>query len=268
MQVEFNRLRAFQSFDTIDDLNRSIRAFLYRNKHALSENAIRLYRLLAQHSVKIPGVSFASTAYWADKLSVSRRTVFRLLKRLEALGAIERRALHREDGGRAQSAIIILPYVSQGVVIEDASQGAADEKPHDEKAEAASDRADTGISNGVISDREKERNNVSADDLDYTYTPGNVPRQFVNAVKPFFRSANEIYRLWGTIRAAAKRIGTVTVPVDLAVDAFKQTVFAYKAGRVRKDFGAYLYGTITQMIAAEIRRQAAANRRTLFDYVV
>ncbi|MFS8630404.1 MAG: helix-turn-helix domain-containing protein, partial [Bacillales bacterium] len=133
MQVEFNRLRAFQSFDTIDDLNRSIRAFLYRHKHALSENAIRLYRLLAQHSVKIPGVSFASTSYMADKLGVTRRTVFRLLKRLEALGAIERKALHREDGGRAQSAIIILPYVSQGAVIGVASQGATDDKPQDKR---------------------------------------------------------------------------------------------------------------------------------------
>lgn len=104
MKVKFSAMRELQTFKSIESLNLSMRAFLYRHKHDLSENAIRIYHLLTQHSVKIPGVSFASIKYLCYKAEVSRSTVFRALKKLESLARSNvRRNIAKTAGGHNPS---------------------------------------------------------------------------------------------------------------------------------------------------------------------
>lgn len=280
MKVKFSALRELQTFKSIESLNLSMRAFLYRHKHDLSENAIRIYHLLTQHSVKIPGVSFASIKYLCYKAEVSRSTVFRALKKLEELGAIRRHAQYREDGGRAQSVYIILPQdvsilsnVTRGDETGDVTRGDKRQKPRSEADKPASKRTDTMPSNYAIYDVEKQ-NNVSSNEidlanLDHTYTPKNVPSDFVRAVKPFYSTANQIYKLWGSVLAAANKVGVIIelVPIELVIEAFKESVFALKARRIKKDFGAYFYGTVYEMLDGAERKRRGERSTWGHDWV-
>ncbi|WP_257130227.1 hypothetical protein [Bacillus pseudomycoides] len=51
---------------------------------------------------------------------------------------------------------------------------------------------------------------------------------------------------------------------EVAVSSFKQSVFAEKMNRIKKDFRGYFYGTLTRMFAVEQRR---LNRVNLVDWL-
>jgi hypothetical protein len=73
-------------------------------------------------------------------------------------------------------------------------------------------------------------------------------------VKSFVGSAYAIYRLWGTVCASMRYMGMLEAPIDVIIDSFRQSVFAYKAKKIKKDLGAYFYGTLCAMFAAERRK--------------
>jgi hypothetical protein len=117
--------------------------------------------------------------------------------------------------------------------------------------------AETGISKAKSSKRiNKNETNVS--DLDESFTPSNVPQEFVQAVAPFYRSAEAIYRLWYRVLIAHKRsqVGRpVEDMVDEVISAFKETVFAQKIGKVKSTFNGYFYRIIEAKMAVVKRRE-------------
>ncbi|MEK1833423.1 transcriptional regulator [Priestia megaterium] len=89
------------------------------------------------------------------------------------------------------------------------------------------------------------RNDVNVK-LSSDYVPSFIPPSFKNAVKPFFSYADHIYKLWGKVRLAYK-ISRLEHPIEdfvfIAVQAFRETVFAYKRKRIKNTFEAYFWNT-------------------------
>jgi len=112
------------------------------------------------------------------------------------------------------------------------------------------------------------RNNVNVK-LSSDYVPSCIPPSFKEAVQPFFNCADDIYHLWGKVQLVHK-ISRLEKPVEdlvsIAVQAFKETVFAYKRNRIKTTFEAYFFGTLRGLFTAERRREVQRNEANPLFY--
>ncbi|MED4268289.1 transcriptional regulator [Priestia megaterium] len=112
------------------------------------------------------------------------------------------------------------------------------------------------------------RNKVNIQ-LSSDYVPSYIPTSFKNAVRPFFSYADDIYELWGKVQLAYKAC-RLEKPLEdvvfLAVQAFKETVFAYKRKRIKTTFTAYFFGTVRGLFAVERRREVQLNSNSALFY--
>jgi hypothetical protein len=58
-KLNFETVQRYQSFQTIEEMDQSVRGFLYKHKAELSEGTLSVLGLIWKHSVKVVGVSFA-----------------------------------------------------------------------------------------------------------------------------------------------------------------------------------------------------------------
>ena len=109
--------------------------------------------------------------------------------------------------------------------------------------------------------KEKHLRPIKLKDLDYTYVPSYVPESFTKTVRPFFDRAKQICELWDRVLIAYRSM-KFTDPIDqflpTIVQAFKETVYKYKQGKVKTGFVPYFYGTVAGMLVAEKRRVVAS----------
>lgn len=112
------------------------------------------------------------------------------------------------------------------------------------------------------------RNNVNFK-LSSDYVPSFIPMAFKSTVRPFFPYADDIYELWGKVLLAYKMSGLDTPLEDLeliAVQAFKDTIFAYKRKRIKNTFVAYFFGTLRGLFTVERRREVRRNSNSALFY--
>lgn len=101
--------RPYQSFESVDAMDRHIEAHLTNIGLFINENTLHLLEFIARHSLKVVGVSWLSVRSMAKLLSVSDRTVQRALAKLEQLGVINRIATVDPDGGQGANLVVIKP---------------------------------------------------------------------------------------------------------------------------------------------------------------
>ncbi|MFE0625082.1 transcriptional regulator [Priestia aryabhattai] len=94
--------------------------------------------------------------------------------------------------------------------------------------------------------------------LSSDYVPSFIPTAFKSTVSPFFPYADDVYKLWGKVRLAYK-ISRLEQPLEdlgfIAVQAFKETIFAYKRKRIKNTFEAYFFGTLRSLFSVERRKE-------------
>src|SRR5690606_27868815 len=120
--ADYDALKALKTFENKQQINETVRAFLYKHKHELTPTAVNLLKIISRFAVKIPGVCWAKISTLAELVGKASRTIHRALKQLEELGIIERRKTIRRNGGYGHPIIIILPQDVTPDVISDLSQ--------------------------------------------------------------------------------------------------------------------------------------------------
>ncbi|MGG1684882.1 helix-turn-helix domain-containing protein [Pseudalkalibacillus sp. NRS-1564] len=245
----FDSYERYQSFHSLEALNEGVRQALYFHADKLNKTAVTVLKTVSRYSCKIPGVSWLKAATLAELIEKSEKTVRRALKTLEQLGIIRRIPTVRAKGGRGYDVCIIRANI--GDVQSKVSGRINRESPCGSKDERSSRTKETSTI--------KLNTRQGSAQMDYTFTPSNVPEEFVKAVRPFFGDASTIYSLWGRVLLAHKHAGIdapVYEAIDTAIMAFKQTIFSAKAGRLRSPIPAYLYGTLRGMFAETRRRES------------
>lgn len=244
----YAEIKAHQSFDTVAELDKAVRAFLYRFKHELTPSAVAVLKYVWRHSCKVVGVSFAKIAYITAGVTVSRRTVIRAINQLEEYGIIKRVPTVRPNGKRGVNLLVIhpvegtdLPDVSPQADTANVTAPKAD-KPNDGAANEVPAGGETLNKHSLLCKNKKIRNNYE------------VPRPFVAAVQPF-ASVADMWRRTVIAHKASGLSAPLKAVVHTAVGAFKAAVSAWRAGRVRKGLAAYYYGTLAAMLAVERRRE-------------
>jgi len=260
--ANYTEMKQLQSFENVTLMNEAIRGFLYTYKHELAPSAISVLKTVSRYACKIAGVAFLKVETIAKLTESSKRTVQRALKTLESYGVIERKATMREKGGSGHNVYVIRSV--DGAVTPDvtAEMSSREETKSVDvpSAEQPKVSSETVIAKTSPSKRINKRINVKDVQLDESFTPSNVPQEFVEATAPFYRSADVIYRLWNRVLIAYKRSAVSRSVEEAAVlndviKAFKESVFAQKAGKIRNSFEGYFYRVVEAKLAVWKRRE-------------
>lgn len=279
------KLEPYQSFESVDEMLETVNQHI-RN-HTLTKSAIKVLRFIAGRSKMVPGAAWlkVETIAKSKLVSVSERTVQRAIRKLEQLGILEVHTQMRETlGGQGANVYVILP-VSQDVTpdvgadlsgrppieIQDVSSDQADfsdlKKVSAKKAFKSDTDNDHPSYNDFSSDKDSSTESVctkrTGDDtqadkstwwLDKHFASHMVPVEFRDLVGRYFNDALVINRLWRkSVRVCRMYTTEAEVPVEIPLEAFKQTVAAYKEGRIKGEFEGYFWGTLVQMFVQHQR---------------
>lgn len=261
--MNYTEMKELQSFGSIEEMNKAVRGFLYAHKHELTASAVSVIKIVSRYACKIVGVAFLKVNTIARLIGISERTVQRALKLLVSFGVIERKSTIRKQGGSGHNVYVIRNVTAD--VVPPVSPRQEAEKPAIPSVEQPKVDSETVTLETSSSKRNKKRINVS--ELDESFTPSNVPQEFIETAAPFYRSANAIYKLWNRVLVAYKKSG-MSKPVEESavlsdvIKAFKESVFAKKSNRIRSTFEGYFYSVVAAKLAVWKRREVP-----LFDWL-
>lgn len=243
-------LRKYESFKSVAEMDNTIDKTL--KEYILKDSERVILIKLSQYSCKFVGVSYMKNQTLADSVGYSKRTVQRALKHLSELGIITRIEQKRaKTGGYGAFICVINPFECHLNL----SSCREAESPCEDSTEEQTEENETIIPKANLQKLNK-RNKLDVSYLDNSH----IPTDFINAVKPFISSAKEVYSLWGKVVLAHRKYAPDLLEyTEIAIQAFKQSVFAKKMRRIRKDFKGYLFGVLSNMLSVEQRRYNRAN---------
>ena len=263
-ELIIEKLRPYQTHPDATSVAASVEWHI-RNAR-LNETALRVLRVLQFRSKIVYGAAWLKLETIADVIGKSVRTVRRALRQLEQAEVIDTYFQTREkSGGDGASVFTIRPVISivRANVRPSLSARVEDENPRHAEDEGSSAK---GKDDSLKKHQEKNEVYTSGEGeedkpLDKSFVPDTVPAEFTDAVWPYLRDAVKVHRLYTRAIIASRQLGDYKGVRDhVAVQAFKATVFALKAGKVKTDMFAYFYGTYRSLAIADIRREAAAER--------
>ncbi|OYD06295.1 helix-turn-helix domain-containing protein [Paludifilum halophilum] len=293
--VYIEQMKAYQTFKSAKDVRAAIEAHLSR--HILTENQLRVLRVLEFRSRTVPGVAMVKYSTIAEVVGVVRRTVIRAVNKLVALGIVEKYGRTREArGGDGANVFVIVPaqVPTDDPQADTQSEESGEPVPSDSEAdisgpeeveeveEVKDSYKDKDIRYNVSGARslqsvgktvqervqdEKEEDNKEKDTplgekLPKEFIPADVPESFVSTAWPFNRDAVKVANLYDRCKLAARSLGDNGVREELAVEAFRVSLFAMKSRKLRGDLAGYLYGTYRKLAEEEM---AAEARRAYFE---
>jgi hypothetical protein len=268
--ADYNALKQLKTFENKEELNNTIRAFLYHYKHKLTPAAIQTLKIISRFAVKIPGVCWAKIGTIAEIAEKTSRTIHRALNLLEEIGIIKRIKTIRKNGGYGHPVIIIQPMPGLSLP-DDVTSDVRTEMSHRQEPtnpDKSSDQPAKNDSETMIlktkSFREnkniKNKNNtymhkceIDRIELDANFVSKEVPKEFVERVKIAFTKAIDIERLWHSTKVAFKKVwGPCRIDeegMELVFEAWRKTVKKYKQRKIKfSKIPGYYYGTLYGMI--------------------
>ncbi|MCP3764897.1 helix-turn-helix domain-containing protein [Domibacillus sp. A3M-37] len=221
------------------------------------------------------GFVFAKDEYLANRYGVSAKTIRNVLKKLREEGVIFT-VYRRPSNQNCRTAPVHLfkthPYFKYWENMLDLRdfqndfQNETAEKPCESKEEQPKKAPTKYLSfnkNLLKILRKKDRLNSS-------FTPKVVPDEFVKTAKPFFDDAEDIYDLWKKAALVYRQfdlLHELEQYTELVIDALKQSVYALKHRKIRKDFKGYFYGTLLKMFTYQKRQETFSSHPSIFNWL-
>lgn len=258
-KLNYDTIQKYQSFATIEEMDKSVRGFLYKHKAELSEGTLAVLHLIWKHSVKVVGVSFAKYDYIAEQAGLSKRTVIRAVKMLEERGIIKKVPTARMNGKQGVNLLIIQAFESIDSIKTSMS-------PQDVTAPVTPNKTENKQSS-LCEKKTKERTNVknasepTLHELDASYLPDSIPEEFKQTAQPFFNAA-DIYNLWNRVLIVYNKFDhgkTIDDFMECIISAFKQAIFAKKMRKIHTTFEGYFYRIIHENFTLKLRRERKGN---------
>ncbi|MBY6037200.1 hypothetical protein KUV80_11070 [Fictibacillus nanhaiensis] len=273
---QFKHLSKFQS---VEVFNAHKEQFLRQHPDLFTRSEFMAFEVLSQYSVVVPGVANAKIATLvsacAGKLGgISRATFVRMLRKAKTTGFLNILNTYRSNGGFAHNVFVFQPIEASSetqLTYRQQSETPSESRGENHHLAQESINLLLNLENKDLNIRHVKNDNDTfqpysrtpqLQDLDHSFVPDNVPREFIQTVKPFFDRACEIYTFWQKAIFAYQKFNFQTPLVQLTsivIDAFKATIFHYKRHKIKTSFTQYYYGTLTGMFSTEKRRERAAH---------
>lgn len=244
----------FSQFSSIKEFNTTIEMFLADHKKDFTKGELIAFKRLVRFSAKYTGVANAKIGTLVkvinEKLSgfgISRSTFERMLRKAKELGILTIENTAKSKGGKGHNVYIFNKIeVLKSSKLTDCENR---EIPFESKNEGGNSERETSSllkTNNIININ--TRKEVS---LDSTFTASYVPKEFVQAVKPFFDQAAVIEDFWKSVFLDTKSISHIIEQETItytAINAFKQAIRSYKRGKVTTNLVRYFTGTFKKLM--------------------
>ncbi|KWW20729.1 hypothetical protein AS888_00095 [Peribacillus simplex] len=239
----------YSKFSSIKEFNNTIEMFLAEHKKDFTKGELVAFKRLVRFSAKYAGVANAKIGTILKAINeklmgfgVSRSTFERMLRKAKKLGIVSIVNTKKSKGGKGHNVYIFntIDVFKKRKLTHCENQ----EKPCDSKVEPSNFERET--SNLLETSKKKNLNIRKNVHLDATFTASYVPKEFVQAVQPFFDQAAVIENFWKSVFLDTKSISHIVKQETItytAIDAFKQSVRGYKRGKVKTNFVRYFTGT-------------------------
>ncbi|MCI2257264.1 hypothetical protein L2D08_23415 [Domibacillus sp. PGB-M46] len=233
---------------------------------------IRLLDHLRDLSRNFPGLSFQSQRAAAKDLGLKKPdTVGIWLKKLADMDIVKILPTKRYyKNQQTVNFVQIVPVETETAELneDENNKRGLDEIPKPHKDADAENK--NGEHEFKISLNSKTNINITYRRLDDSFTPKVVPDEFVKTTKPFFSDAEDIYDLWKKAALVYRQfdlLHELKQYTDIVIDALKQTIYAHKHRKIRKDFKGYFYGTLLKMFTYQKRQETFASHPSIFNWL-
>ncbi|PIC78627.1 hypothetical protein CSV75_15910 [Sporosarcina sp. P18a] len=277
------KFKEYSNFRDLKDFNNNIEMFLAEHKAEFTKSEYMLFRRLTKYCAKVAGVANASikTLLAGAKLKdfilgASESTFHRMKRKAIKLGILEVHTVIRKNESQSSNLWVFKRFSSKPVTADNCVKKEYSDTPQTEgeQVEVAPQQQKvfkqlTPLKTRVIS-KTKLINNIKTriqdvpeinQQLDYSFVPEYIPKEFTNTVKPFFDSADAIVKLWHSSTTAVKRTAGLEFPeiaIDIIIRAFKETVYQYKKRKIRKEFNGYYYGVLCNKLKYRLQELTPA----------
>ncbi|WP_173916868.1 helix-turn-helix domain-containing protein [Halobacillus sp. Marseille-Q1614] len=263
--MNIEQIREMQPFKSVKEMDKHVRAFLFRMKPALSEGTLKVLSFIWRHSVKYRGVSFAKIATIEKNTTLSRRTVIRAINRLVEEKLLKRVETTKANGKRGVNLLIILQQ--EDLFLPD------DVTPNDTPSDTASISLNPPCDKlqqikKQVEAKRKQYKNSSCNPvlIDHSFIPSFIPKPFIDTAKPFL-SPRDVLEAWRTVETACKNV-TLRYPASeylpTVQEVFKQAVFAKKHNMIRTSFMGYFYGGLKNRLTEVVRKEVVNNPTSVY----
>lgn len=195
------------------------------------------------------GFVFAGDDYLGDRYDISDRTVRNVAKILRKAGVIltvYRSSTKHNGRGCPIHLFVVHPYFNHWTSLLNLDFQADFQAEKAETPCESKDEQPKNVSTNDLSLKSINKNIRKVLRLDSTFTASFVPKEFVQAVRPFFDDAVTIEDFWKSVYLDTKMICDIVSSETItytAIDAFKQAVRGYKRGKVKTTLIRYFTGT-------------------------
>lgn len=288
-KFNYESIRSYQSFSTIEEMDQAVRGFLYKNKAALSEGTFNVLKFIWKHSVKVVGVSFAKHDTIAEAVQLSRRTVIRAVKKLEDLGILKKIPTARMNGKQGVNILVLQPFEAidhqlNKMSPQDVTVPVTPIKARNKQSSLCGNKNNNKPTNVINSENStlnfsddaeiqppQPNINIEANTawkMDISFIPASVNKEFVQATQPFLNPI-EIYKLWNRVLIAYNKVNLkrdLHDIMDLVINAFKQTIFRKKMNMITSTFEGYFYSVVYKMLSEEKQKERTLPS-WLYDFI-
>jgi len=246
--------KEFSQFSSIKQFNNTIEMFLSEHKEDFTEGELIAFKRLVRFSAKYIGVANAKIATLLkvidEKLNghgVSRSTFERMLRKAKEFGILTIKNTKKSKGGKGHNV-----YVFNTIDVLNSRKLTYCENreiPCESKTEVSNFEGET--SNLLKTNNINNINTRKEIPLDSTFTASYVPKEFVQAVKPFFDHAAMIEDFWKSVFLDTKAISHIVdqeIITYTAINSFKQAIRGYKQGKVKTNLVRYFTGTFKKLM--------------------
>jgi hypothetical protein len=261
----------------VEEFNEHKKDFLDGNPQLFTKSEFKAFELLSQYSVVVPGVANTKIDTLVEKSAekdggVSRASIIRMLRKAKKAGILVVHKTYRASGGFAHNVFVFQRFDPPGktkVIHREEDETSCESNAKHTKYDEETINLLINHQGQKINIRKEDVStdttpeNPSLKDLDETFTPDNVPKEFIQTVKPFYNRAIEIYRFWQKARLAYNKYNfdmPLEFMVSVVIDAFKTTVFHYKHRKINTTFVQYFYGTLKGMFGVQKRKEHIAKK--------
>ncbi|WP_336866943.1 hypothetical protein [Peribacillus frigoritolerans] len=244
----------YSKFSSIKEFNNTIEMFLAEHKKDFTKGELVAFKRLVRFSAKYVGVANAKIGTLVkainEKLNgfgVSRSTFERMLRKAKDLGILSVENTAKSKGGKGHNVYIFntIDVLKEKKLTYCENPG----KPCDSKSEDTYFEEETS---NLLKTSKKKNLNIRKDvDLDSSFTASYVPKEFIQAVKPFFDHAAVIEDFWKSVFLDTKAISHIVEQDTItytAINAFKQAIRGYKRGKVKTNLVCYFTGTFKKLM--------------------
>jgi hypothetical protein len=260
-------------FTTVKEFNKSNRDFIVKYGDNFTKGERIAFDQITRYSVKIIGVCNARicklvAATHNGNNGISRSTFERMLRKAKQYKIITVQPTTRKKGGSSHNVYIFHRF-------DRATEGKMTEQVEPKCPEVTTVSDPIPPSKTTIIENYKKNilqdlRPITLETLDYTYTPSHVPQVFTKIVRPFFNKAKKICELWDRALIAYRKMrfdDPIEQYLPTIIQAFKETVYRYKQGKIKTDFTPYYYSVLAAMLIVEKRKIVATTNRRFHNWL-